>query len=303
MSDPVISIIIPCYNQGKYLADAVTSVRAQTYSHWECLIINDGSTDNTQEIAESLHQSDNRIRVINQKNKGLSGARNTGLKEVRGKYIQFLDSDDLLLADKLEHQLIQLETTDKLALSICHYYYCAEQDTQKRVYETLNLALDINVESPLNDLIIRWENSGLSIPIHCYLFDAHLFKQHNIKFNTRLANHEDWDCWVNIFALFPKVFIIDKELVAYRVHDTSMSQVNHQLMYRGFLKAIKLQKIKFKEQPELLVLLLEKEANVKLRYKQKKEAIAFEKKRNSKFIKFYKNNTPWPIQKVIAKFF
>lgn len=301
-SFPVVTIIIPCFNQGNYLVKTVGSVMAQTYSDWECLIINDGSTDNTIEIAETLRLSDNRIRIINQKNKGLSGARNTGLNKARGRYIQFLDSDDILLPEKLEQQLRQLEKVNKLALSICNYYYCAENNTQKRINENINLSANLNLEEPLKDLIVRWENKGLSIPVHCFLFDSHIFNQHAITFNLKLPNHEDWDCWLSIFSLFPEILIVNEELVAYRVHSSSMSRQNI-IMHRGFIKAIKLQKVKFKYQPEIFKLIVEKEKSINQRYKQHKKAIAFQKKRNSKFIKFYKENMPWPIQKLIAKFF
>ena len=105
MSGPQVSVIIPCYNQGRFLGEAVDSVIAQTHGAWECLIINDGSTDNTAEIAASYAGRDGRIRDLYQHRPGLGSARNRGLAESRGEYVQFLDADDILLPEKIERQL------------------------------------------------------------------------------------------------------------------------------------------------------------------------------------------------------
>lgn len=92
----LISVIVPCYNVEQYLDKAIESVVGQTYTNWECILVNDGSKDSTQSIAEKWAAQDQRIKLINQKNKGLSGARNTGLKHATGDYIYFFDSDDLI---------------------------------------------------------------------------------------------------------------------------------------------------------------------------------------------------------------
>ncbi|NIW46854.1 MAG: glycosyltransferase, partial [Gammaproteobacteria bacterium] len=90
-----VSVIIPAYNQGHYLGECVQSVLDQTYPDFEIIIVNDGSTDNTQRVAKSF--SDPRIKYIYQENRGLSGARNTGIRNAIGTYVTYLDSDDLFL--------------------------------------------------------------------------------------------------------------------------------------------------------------------------------------------------------------
>lgn len=101
----LISIIMPSYNTGGYIADSIRSVQAQSYPHWELLIVDDCSTDSTEEaIAPFL--ADERIRFFrNEKNSGAAISRNRALREAQGEYIAFLDSDDLWLPDKLERQL------------------------------------------------------------------------------------------------------------------------------------------------------------------------------------------------------
>lgn len=101
MMTPVVSVIIPCYNFGKYLSSALDSLLDQSLTNWECIIVNDGSTDNTKEIAESYLKKDSRFVYISQENSGVSVARNTALKYATGKYLQPLDADDVLETDKL----------------------------------------------------------------------------------------------------------------------------------------------------------------------------------------------------------
>lgn len=101
----MISIIIPCYNQAQFLPEALESVLSQTYQRWECIIVNDGSTDNTDEVAKEWLKRDERFIYIKKVNGGLSSARNEGLKAATGQYIVFLDSDDWLDADFLEKLL------------------------------------------------------------------------------------------------------------------------------------------------------------------------------------------------------
>lgn len=105
MTPQLISIIIPCYNYGRFLSEAVNSVLRQTYLHWECCIIDDGSTDDTKQIAEALAGADPRIRYHYKANGGLSSARNYGIRVSSGAYVCFLDADDLLDARKLQEQL------------------------------------------------------------------------------------------------------------------------------------------------------------------------------------------------------
>ncbi len=93
---PLISVIVPCYNYGDLLKDCIGSLFAQTYSNWECIIVDDGSTDNTRMVAEELVQKDKRISYFLQSNSGPTVARNYGLSVAKGEFIQFIDADDLM---------------------------------------------------------------------------------------------------------------------------------------------------------------------------------------------------------------
>lgn len=109
--DPLVSVIVPVYNVEKYLAQCLDSIRAQTLTGWECIIIDDGSTDSCPAICDSFAAADARFRVIHTENGGLSAARNVGLRNARGSYIAFVDSDDWVDPDFLQSLLGLIEET------------------------------------------------------------------------------------------------------------------------------------------------------------------------------------------------
>lgn len=102
MKSPLVSIIVPCYNQAQYLDEALQSVLDQSYTNWECIIVNDGSPDDTAEVAKKWVAKDSRFKYIYQENTGVSGARNIGISQAAGEFILPLDADDKISADYIE---------------------------------------------------------------------------------------------------------------------------------------------------------------------------------------------------------
>ncbi|WP_455537647.1 glycosyltransferase [Terrisporobacter sp.] len=117
----LVSIIIPVYNAEKFIAKCLDSIKNQTYKNLEIILINDGSTDNSGEICEEYCKSDDRFKVIHKKNGGVSSARNLGLSKVSGDYICFIDPDDWIEADMIEH-LYELTQKYNCDMGICGYY-------------------------------------------------------------------------------------------------------------------------------------------------------------------------------------
>src|ERR687885_795015 len=107
----VVSVVIPCYNQAHFLGEAIESVLAQSYPHFEIVVVDDGSTDNTSEVAARYPG----VRCIRQNNQGVAAARNTGIRESNGSYLVFLDADDRLLPEALEVGLEQLKVHPECA--------------------------------------------------------------------------------------------------------------------------------------------------------------------------------------------
>ena len=105
----LISVIVPCYNQSHFLDETLNSILNQSYTNWECIIVNDGSPDDTENIAIKWINNDCRFQYIVKENGGLSSARNKGLEIAKGDFIQFLDSDDLLSSDKFQKSINTIE--------------------------------------------------------------------------------------------------------------------------------------------------------------------------------------------------
>src|SRR5215469_4431153 len=110
---PLVSIIVPCFNQARYLADAVRSILRQTYSQYETLVIDDGSTDETRKVASNFEK----VKYYYQPNRGLASARNTGIRECRGDFLVFLDADDLLLPTALQIGIDELLSRPECAFA------------------------------------------------------------------------------------------------------------------------------------------------------------------------------------------
>ena len=121
---PQVSVLIPSYNHAHYLADALQSVISQSFFDWEAIVIDDGSTDDTQKVAAQF--DDPRIRYIYQENQGLSAARNTGLREANSETIALLDADDIWKENYLETMLAPLENQPEAVAAYCGYQYIDE---------------------------------------------------------------------------------------------------------------------------------------------------------------------------------
>lgn len=296
MVTPLVSIIIPTYNRAHFLPETLESVIAQSVSDIECIVVDDGSTDDTMVLMKRFCARDSRVRYLKQENNGPSAARNFGLAGARGRYIQFLDSDDIIVPDKLAKQLEQLKNTEDLSLSYCDYRYCAHDDINKTASRDNLPQPRFLMQRPLWDIASRWE-TGLSIPMHCFLFDARFFKECDIRFDERLANHEDWDCWIRIFALDPIILHIPEVLASYRLHDDSICTDSRKLAI-GFEKAIRKQQRIFRNDPVMLLILKDKLQEIKKTYNGNHPNSAITKFRI--YVKrIYKAVMPWPIQKFI----
>ncbi|MCM4154703.1 glycosyltransferase family 2 protein [Gramella sp. AN32] len=214
--NPLISIIIPTYNRGHLIGETLDSVLRQTYNNWECLIIDDGSEDNSEEIVNALN--DQRL-IYYYKNHGeRSSARNYGLERAQGKYIQFLDSDDLLHKKKLEISVFEAEknyTKEKIII-LSNFQVLMDSSNI-----TSNPYCEIN-ENLLNykDILYKWDDI-FTIPIHCGLFDCRLFEE--FKFPTYINYKEDWLMWLSLFQQDVKFYFIDEPLAFYRIRK-SISQ-------------------------------------------------------------------------------
>jgi len=261
--DILVSVIIPVYNGEAFIIDALESVKNQTFTQWECIIVNDGSTDNTATVVEKYIATDNRYLFVSQPNKGLSAARNAGLKHAKGNFIQFLDADDVLLPSKIEKHINALSAHDYTGGVVSYTDYFAGSNEDIFTYIDNDNGVKFYTADYLNEFISGWETT-LSIPPHCFLFSASFFTEKKIHFDPEIPNHEDFDCWLNILKLKPHVIFIDEKLCIYRITAGSMSKKMRQ-MGDGFLQAIE-KHVQLEREPAILKLLAAKRRDVLRRY-------------------------------------
>ena len=217
IKNKLVSVIIPTFNYGNYINDTFQSIIDQSYNLWECIIVDDGSEDNTAEIAEHFCSKDSRFKYHWQQNSGLSAARNKGLELASGEFIQFLDADDLIRPDKfrLQVEAFQLDPT----IDVCYsdfLYFIKDGEFFKSHYDRIRIHDD-----PYKDFLFNW-GFEFVIPIHSPLFRSSLFIEHGLRFNTDLRAREDWLIWLEISKSEHKFHFIDEPLAYYRKHDSSM---------------------------------------------------------------------------------
>jgi glycosyltransferase involved in cell wall biosynthesis len=219
MNEPLISVIVPCYNQADFLSDALDSVMAQTYSDWECIIVNDGSPDNTEEVADLYCKKDKRFNYIRKSNGGLSSARNKGLEMATGQFIQFLDSDDIISPKKFETQLTCLKDIKADVLVSDFNFFTLDINNQFDNYLSLQ-SYDFSLEG----FLYKWIALIYVIPIHCGLFDRWFLLNNGIKFDERAKTFEDWIFWSTLALYKPCFYHNPFKLAHYRIHENSMSK-------------------------------------------------------------------------------
>jgi glycosyltransferase involved in cell wall biosynthesis len=135
-NDPLISVIVPVYNVEKYVGRCLTSIINQSYTNLEIIVVNDGSTDNSLSVCEEFAAQDSRINLITQDNKGLSGARNTGLRHYTGEYVTFVDSDDWIHRNMIEYLYHVLIRNDS-EMSLCGSLRVSDGIIQDKQYKEL----------------------------------------------------------------------------------------------------------------------------------------------------------------------
>lgn len=205
----------------------LTSVYHQDYDDWECILVNDGSTDGTQKIIDQWLEKDNRFKAVNQNNKGLSAARNTGLEKAKGTWVQFLDADDYLDKEKLSLSI----KCDKDIVISDFLMFTGDIGNTSAAYCSLQ-----EQTFCFDSILLDWD-VRFTIPIHCGFFRHSLIN--DIRFDESLKAKEDWIFWISVFKKQPSVEFIANKLAYYRLHEQSMTQKDH-FMFKNSLNAYKI---------------------------------------------------------------
>jgi glycosyltransferase involved in cell wall biosynthesis len=219
-----VSAIIPVYGAEKYIAATVQSVLDQTYKNFEVLIIDDASPDRSIEICQQF--TDPRIKIIRQQNRGLAGARNTGIRHAQGDYLAFLDADDLWLPEKLEKHVEHLENSPSVGVSFSCSAFIDETGKPLGLYQKPKLT---GITIP--NLLCRNPISNGSAPvIRREVFEAIKFQDNlygtveDFYFDDRFRASEDIECWFRIAIQTEwQIEGIPEALTLYRVNSGGLS--------------------------------------------------------------------------------
>lgn len=221
---PKVSVIVPVYNVEKYITETIRSVLAQTFTDFEIIIIDDESKDGSIAICESI--ADPRIKIIHQKNRGLAGARNTGIRHAQGEYLAFLDSDDVWRNQKLEKHVQHLDANLAIGVSFCSSEFIDDDSQSLSTYQIPQLK---NITPEL--VLCRNPISNGSVPVirkavfQDIEFTADYYgTEEKFYFDDQFRQSEDIECWIRI-VLTTKWQIegIPDALTLYRVNSGGLS--------------------------------------------------------------------------------
>jgi glycosyltransferase involved in cell wall biosynthesis len=239
----LVSIIIPCYNQAAFIGKTLDNVLRQDYTNWECLIVNDGSTDDSMSVIAKYLHKDQRFRCFDRPNQGVSAARNFGLDQAAGDFIQFLDADDLIAEDKLSKAIGIFEQT---SVDVVCSNYVQFSETIANSLGTFSQLKDYDFSF---ENIARFWNGGFTIPIHCFIFKRTIINK--LRFPVGLSAQEDWTLWLQIYEQNPTTYYLDEVQAFYRSNPMGRTQTSG--FFNETLLALKYLKIKLKEDNFILL--------------------------------------------------
>lgn len=240
MENTAISIITPCYNQAPYIAETIESVIAQSFSEWELVIIDDGSTDNSAEIVKKYIEIDSRIHYFYQENAGPSAARNYGAKMSNGKFLLFLDGDNTISPNYLKIAYEYMESYMDCTLFTTYFDFIGDRNGDSRIrYQNYKLLL---IENSIDCCSMMKKSDFISIG----------------GFDENMRGYEDWELFIRLLYKNKKVHQEPQFLFHYRINNCNNSvnsiakQKNNMLTSYIFTKHID-KYVEFFDSPQYII--------------------------------------------------
>ena len=270
---PLVSAIIPSYNGAQYLEQAVSSVIKQTHAKLECIIVDDGSTDHTQQLCRNLIKKDSRIKYVYQRNRGPASARNKGIKESKGDWIQLLDADDWLNENKIRFQLEYFcKTANNPDEDIVLYsdYHVITVDSHQNILKEETQIFGNLSENQLLDRVLTWSFKD-DCPLHCNnvlskrsVFDKDLFNETSTAFT-------DLELWVRLLTHNVKFIYTPIIGMYFRRHPKSRTTNNKyaEEAYVGYLELL------YERQKELLDRIPHIEGKIRVAFQRGNKGLFF----------------------------
>ena len=242
---PKISIIVPVYNTEQYLRQCLDSIISQTFKDFECICVNDGSTDNSLSILQEYANKDNRIKIISQKNSGLSSVRNVGIKNSSGVYVTSIDSDDFvsenyiekLYACALKHNCDLVYCRHKLYYNVDNIFVSSDNETKVfKLIDKIKKCEDKKII--LEDLFFIVENAR---SFCMKLYKSDVIRQNNISFFEDIMAQQDYVFNI-LFALYSlnNIDFVDEQLYCYRKQIKSITSNKDKMALNGLNSFIRL---------------------------------------------------------------
>ena len=232
VNNNLVSIITPLYNSERFVGQTIESVLAQTYPHWEMIIVNDGSKDKGPEIVQQYADKDARIRLLNQPNGGCASARNHGLREAKGRYYAFLDSDDYWDPTFLEEQIRVMEEKNTAIVTCC----------VRRVDEDGKEILQPQIVPERMDYYDILKSCNL--PCLATVIDTS--KLHDIRFREELHNlRDDYALWLSLMKQTDYAYGNQQVLANYRISANQVTGNKRKVIIPQFMVNYKVEKLGF----------------------------------------------------------
>jgi glycosyltransferase involved in cell wall biosynthesis len=223
---PTISAVIPCHNSAAFVGHTLASLQAQTFTDWEAILVDDGSTDDTGQILASWTKRDKRIRLVRQNNQGLGKARNVGILDARGKLIHFLDADDWMLAEAYAKMTTRLLNEPGIAGAYCGTKIATEN------------GIITNDHKRNREERITFEKVALKnhFAVHSVLIRRDVFNVVGL-FDETLKHCQDWDLWGRVFRCGFPLVPVQGLFAVYRMVRTSLSS-RHDTFWRAGIEVL-----------------------------------------------------------------
>lgn len=241
---PKVSVIVPVYNTEKYLPRCINSILDQTFTDFELILVDDGSTDNSGKICDEYSKKDSRIVVIHKENGGASSARNTGIDIAKGEWISFVDSDDWVNVEYLNGLIIDASKDDNVDFVIQGLFKVVGNFRERLSLKEYQIYARSELEKLWSDVNI-FRHCGS----YCKIFRLNLLNKYNIRYNTQIICAEDYEFILNYFLVCSKIVVSNNANYFYDNRINSLStkiycferELNGlELLNKAYLKIIKL---------------------------------------------------------------
>jgi glycosyltransferase involved in cell wall biosynthesis len=226
-NSPLVSIMLPVYNAEAFLASAIDSVLSQAYPHWELILVDDGSTDGSGAIA--ARYEDPRIKLVHQANAGEAAARNTALQQMQGRWLAFIDADDLWLPHHLEQTVAYLQQHPECSAVYTDGFHIDQDGHQ---LQSLSSRRRGPFEGWIFEQVVR--ASDVFGPPLCVVLDRALVEKHQLRYDPRIVIGPDWDFFTR-FAEFAYFGYLNEHTCLYRVHLTNITVLTGLQKRAGYL--------------------------------------------------------------------